>query len=157
MRTCGFDAYLPHKNLEKFGIEACDSIEEVFSQSDFISVHVPLNIHTKNLIHYQVLKTMKPTAYLVKTSRGGVVNEEDLFKALKEKIIAGAAVDVFELEPPSLSHPYFTLDNILVTPHMAAITDGALVRMAQDVAEKVVSILRGNRSVILVNPRVLKK
>ncbi len=87
----------------------------------------------------------------------GVVNEEDLFQALKMRIIAGAAVDVFAQEPPSKSHPFFELENILVTPHMAAMTDGALMRMAQDVATGVKSVLQGHRPQHLVNPEIYSK
>ncbi|SFR00843.1 hydroxyacid dehydrogenase [Desulfoscipio geothermicus] len=156
MQVCGYDAYLAPDVIQQAGVEPCGSLEEVFEKADFISVHVPLTPGTRGLIGKKQLDLMKPTAFLINSARGGVVNEDDLYQALKEKSIAGAAVDVFAQEPPGKNHPLFTLDNVVVTPHIAAMTDGALVRMARDVAEGVVSVLRGERPKYLVNPRIWK-
>ena len=156
MQVCGYDAFLALEIIKQAGVEPCGSLEEVFEKSDFISVHVPLTPGTRNLIGKKQLDLMKPAAYLINPSRGGVVNEEDLYNALKNKSIAGAAVDVFEKEPPHKDNPLFTLENIVVTPHYAAMTDGALVRMARDVSEGVMSALRGERPQNLVNPEVWK-
>ena len=99
---------------------------------------------------------MKKSAYLINTSRGGVVDEHALYNALKEKSISGAAADVFAEEPPKIDNPLFELDNILVTTHMAAMTDGALLRMARDEAEGVITFLKGERPKYLVNPEILE-
>lgn len=143
MNVCGFDAFLSPEAISGMGIEPCASVEEAAAKADFISIHVPLTQDTKGLINEKMLKKMKPTAILINAARGGVVNEEDLYTALKEKTIAGAAVDVFEKEPPKKDHPFFQLDNILVTPHAAAMSDGALYRMAVDVAQGVKDVLEG--------------
>ncbi|SFH02928.1 D-3-phosphoglycerate dehydrogenase [Desulfotomaculum arcticum] len=156
MKVCGYDAYLAPEMIKQAGVEPCGSLEEVFAKSDFISVHVPLTPGTRNLIGKKQLDLMKPTAYFINPSRGGVVNEEDLYQALKNKSIAGAAVDVFAKEPPAKDNPLFTLENIVVTPHIAAMTDGALVRMARDVSAGVMSVLRRERPQNLVNPEVWK-
>ncbi|MBA1336146.1 MAG: D-3-phosphoglycerate dehydrogenase [Firmicutes bacterium] len=140
MKVCGYDAYIDADTIKKFGIEPC-SFEKVFVKSDYVSIHVPLTENTKNLISERELKLMKPGAYLINASRGGIVNEDDLYKALKNRKIAGAAIDVYEKEPPSDKHPLFELDNILVTPHIAAMTNEALVRMAEDVSKDVISVL----------------
>lgn len=141
MEVCGYDAYIDADTIKKFGIKPC-SFEDVFINSDYVSIHVPLTESTKNLISEKQLKLMKPSAYLINASRGGIVNESDLYTALKTRKIAGAAIDVYEKEPPSEKHPLFELDNILVTPHIAAMTNEALVRMAEDVSKGVISVLR---------------
>jgi D-3-phosphoglycerate dehydrogenase len=97
---------------------------------------------------------MKPTAFLINASRGGVVNEEALYKALKSGKIAGASTDVYAQEPPGPEHPFFALENMIVTPHIAAMTDGAMVRMAYDLAGGIVSALRGERPEFLVNSEI---
>lgn len=125
------------------GVVSCTSLEELVSLSDFVSVSVPLTEQTKGLINAKILQKMKPTAFLINTARGGVVDEKALFDVLYQGKIAGAAVDVFEQEPPRKDNPLFKLSNILVTPHMAAMTDGALYRMAVHVANDVVAVLSG--------------
>lgn len=156
MRIYSYDPCLSPEYMARVGVKPCDSLEEVFQKGDFVSIHVPLTDGTRNLVDKKQLALMKPTAYLINASRGGVVNEEDLYTALQNKSIAGAAVDVFAQEPPGKDNPLFTLDNIVVTPHIAAMTDGALVRMARDVAKGVLSVLRGERPSSLVNPEVWK-
>ena len=94
------------------------TLEDVFRNSDFISLHCPLNEATKHLVNRETLSMMKPGAFLVNTARGGLVKEEDLIEALREKKIAGAGLDVQEVEPLSADSPLFELDNVIVTPHM---------------------------------------
>ena len=94
------------------------TLEDVFRNSDFISLHCPLNEATKHLVNRETLSWMKPGAFLVNTARGGLVKEEDLIEALREKKIAGAGLDVQEVEPLSADSPLFELDNVIVTPHM---------------------------------------
>jgi len=97
---------------------------------------------------------MKKEAFLINTSRGGIVDEDALLAALKEKRIAGAALDVFEQEPPPADLPFFSLENVMVTPHMAAMTDLALVNMAVDVSRGILEALEGKRPEFLCNPEV---
>jgi D-3-phosphoglycerate dehydrogenase len=100
---------------------------------------------------------MKSSAFLVNFSRGGVVDEEALYRALKDGVIAGAALDVFEEEPPSRNHPLFELDNVLLSPHSAALTEECVVRMATGAARGVVDVLTGKRPQFVVNTEVLKQ
>ena len=95
-------------------------IEELLKQSDVVTLHVPKTPLTRNLIRRETLELMKPTAFVINTSRGGVVHEADLYEALKTKRIAGAALDVFEKEPPG-ANPLFTLDNVILTAHTAGV------------------------------------
>ena len=94
------------------------SLEEVLRNADFISLHCPLNDQTRHLVNKETLALMKPTAFIINTSRGPLINEEDLIEALKTRKIAGAGLDVQEVEPLSASSPLFALDNVIVTPHM---------------------------------------
>jgi D-3-phosphoglycerate dehydrogenase len=154
MQVYAYDKFLSEDYMRDAGVEPCNSLSRLFRRADFISVHLPLTPGTKNLIGLDLLSLMKPTAFIINTSRGGIINEDDLCAVLKEKRIAGAAVDVFSQEPPPVNHPLFQLNNVIVTPHMAAMTDGALERMARDVAAGVVSVLRGEKPEFLVNPVV---
>lgn len=99
---------------------------------------------------------MKPGAFLINAARGGVVDENALYVALKEMKLAGAALDVYEKEPPDKELPFFGLENVLVTPHSAAMTDLALINMAIDSAEGILDVLAGRMPKYLVNPQVLK-
>jgi len=154
MNVIAHDPHIPSAAMESAGVEPVSDLESVFRSSDYVSIHVPLVPQTVNLITSQHLELMKPGAILVNTARGGIVNEADLYKVLKEKQIAGAAIDVFESEPPLISHPLFQLENILLTPHIAGLTDDALVRMAEDVATGVLAVLDEERPRYCVNPEV---
>ena len=94
------------------------SLEEVLSQSDYVSLHCPLTPQTRHLINKETLALMKPTAFLINTSRGALVDEPALIEALKTGVIAGAALDVQETEPPAEDNPLYTMDNVILTPHM---------------------------------------
>lgn len=120
------------------------SIDELLRESDFITIHVPLNDSTRNLISLAQLKMMKPTAYLINTSRGGIVNEQELYEALKNGYIAGAALDVFEKEPP-IGCPLLTLPNVIATPHMGGYTDQALNLTSEYTAKVVLDVLNGHK------------
>jgi len=118
-------------------------LDFVLENSDFISIHVPLTSETRNLIGEREFKLMKKTAYLINIARGPIVNREALYKALKERWIAGAALDVFWEEPPNPDDPLFKLDNIIVTPHVAGVTHEAYDRIAKEVAENIVRVSKG--------------
>jgi D-3-phosphoglycerate dehydrogenase len=154
MRVCSYDEWIPDKEIERAGVRACTSLEELFSRADFVSIHIPLTPETQGLVGLKQLSLMKPSSVLVNTARGGVVVERDLAKVLKEKRIVGAAIDVFEREPPDVGDELFRLDNVLLTPHMAAMTDGALQRMSYDVAAGVMAVLAGKKPENLVNPEI---
>lgn len=146
MSLIGYDPYLPpyETACTEFGVNMA-TLEEVLAQSDFISLHVPLNGATRNLINRDSLSRMKPTAYVINTARGGIINEADLFEALKSRRIAGAALDVTAKEPPAGSL-LLDLDNIILTPHIAGLTEEAQVRTSVLVAQEVCKVLQGQPS-----------
>ncbi|UCC34059.1 MAG: D-glycerate dehydrogenase [Candidatus Bathyarchaeota archaeon] len=147
---------VPRPNLEKeLGAEPQD-LETLLREADFISVHAPLLKETYHLIDEAKLKLMKKTAYLMNNSRGPVVDEEALYKALKEEWIAGAALDVFEQEPTPQNNPLLTLDNVVVAPHISSSSHETRSRMAEMVAENLTAFFEGRRPPNLVNPEVLE-
>lgn len=132
------------------------SNEELQKESDFISVHVPLIPSTAKMVNKEFLSNMKPTAYLINSSRGPVVDEEALIWALRNKKIAGAGLDVFDPEPPKADNPLFEMDEVIVSPHNAALTDEALLAMAMDSSTGIVDYLEGRKPEFPVNPEILK-
>jgi len=118
------------------------TFEEVLSGADFVSVHTPLLPATRGMINEAALRRMKPTAYLINSSRGAVVDQQALIRALQERWIAGAGLDVFDPEPLPADSPLRTLDNVVLSPHMASHTDEALFRMAMVVSD-VLAVIEG--------------
>lgn len=133
------------------GVEIVESIEEVFERSDFVSLHVPAKLDTKGLVDISLMKKMKNTSYLINTSRGAVIVEKDLYKALKEGIIKGAALDVLEKEPPEDDNPLFELDNVMFTPHCATHTKETKDLMGLHAAFGIHSVLSGGKPQWAVN------
>ncbi len=129
-----------------------NSIDEVFERSDYVSIAVPILPSTEKLVGEKQFRLMKPGAYFINISRGKVVDEAALIKALQEKWIRGAALDVFETEPPAADNPLFKLDNVVLTPHAGAITDESTYRMAMEQVTGVVSVLQGKTPPNLYNP-----
>ena len=145
-----------HPDLEKeFGVEYVE-FETLLKRSDFVTLHVPLLPETYHLIGEKELKLMKETAYLINTSRGPVVDEKALYKALKEGWIKGAGLDVHEKEPTDPDDPLLKLDNITVSPHIASASVETRTKMAAMAAENLVSVLEGKVPPNLVNKEVLK-
>ncbi|MBX5321214.1 MAG: glyoxylate reductase [Candidatus Bathyarchaeota archaeon] len=131
-------------------------LDTLFKESDFVSIHVPLIKETYHLVNEEKLRLMKKTAYLINNSRGPVVDEKALYKALKEGWIAGAALDVFEQEPTPMDNPLLRLDNVVVAPHISSASHETRSRMAEMVAENLVAFFEGKQPPNLVNPDVLK-
>ena len=119
--------------------------------ADYISIHLPLNTDTKNFIAEQELSKMKDTAIVVNTARGGIINETSLINALQNKKILGAGLDVFEKEPPDKNHPLFNLNNVILSPHNAALTIECRKRMAVESAENIAFYLLNNKKLNLEN------
>ena len=146
------------RRLDRLPAEAAPaSLEDLLAQSDFVVLACPLTPQTRYLINRESLSRMKPTAWLINVGRGPVVQEEALIEALRAKRIAGAMLDVYEhyrLEP---GHALFSLDNVILTPHLAAVTQEARARAGVAAADEMLRILRGERPRNLVNPEVLKK
>ncbi len=131
-------------------------LDTLFKESDFISIHVPLIKETYHLVNEEKLRLMKKTAYLINNSRGPVVDEKALYKALKEGWIAGAALDVFEQEPTPMDNLLLRLDNVVVAPHISSASHETRSRMAEMAAENLVAFFEGKQPPNLVNPDVLK-
>ena len=132
-------------------------LEELLKESDFVTLHVPKTSLTKNLIRKETIAQMKPTAFVVNTSRGGVVHEKDLYDALVANKIAGAGLDVFEVEPPK-TNPLFTLNNIILTAHTAGVDEQSRQDMARLPAQAIVKLLAGEWPADwVVNPQVKEK
>ncbi|MDF2541418.1 MAG: D-isomer specific 2-hydroxyacid dehydrogenase NAD-binding [Herbinix sp.] len=143
----GFDMkiiiYRTHKQGEELPdyVTECNCIDDVFLKADYVSIHTSLNENTKSLVNSERLYHMKNTAFLINTSRGAVVDEEALVNTLKEKKIAGAGLDVFMNEPAPKENPLFLLDNVIVSPHNAALTKESMDRMGLDAAKGIVEVL----------------
>lgn len=152
-----YDPLVTDDAFKAFAVRRVRTVDEAIRDSDFVSLHVPYMKETHHLIGARELALMKPESYIINTSRGGIVNEGALYSALKEKKIAGAALDVFEKEPPPADLPFFGLENVIVTPHMAAMTDVALINMAVDVSRGILDALEGKRPEFLANPEVWVK
>ena len=156
-RCLGFEAnvYVYDPFVSKNVVEEnnCKVIDKTsgLKIADYISIHLPLNNNTKNFINEQELSIMKETAIVVNTARGGIINEASLVNALQNKIILGAGLDVYEKEPPDENHPLFNLDNVILSPHNAALTIECRKRMAIESAENIAFFLLNNKKLNLNN------
>lgn len=140
MRVIAFDPYVLPGMAEKLGVEMVE-LDDLLARSDYITVHTPLTKETKGFLNMGLFKKMKPGAYVLNCARGGIINEEDLYKALTSGIIAGAALDVFENEPTTKEHPLLSLDNFICTPHLGASTREAQENVAIAVARQIADYL----------------
>ena len=154
MRLLAFDLVQDPKFAEEQGI-AYVPLEDLLRQSDFVSIHCFLNESTRHLINAERLALMKPTAFLINTARGGIVDTEALCHALQAKRIAGAGLDVFEGEPLRADSPLRALENVYLTPHCAGSTTDARERSGTTAADNLIRALRGERPQGIVNPEVL--
>jgi D-3-phosphoglycerate dehydrogenase len=157
MKAIAYDPYITQERAGEMGVALCDTMDDIFRQADVVSLHTPLTPETRGLVNAARLRLMKPTAFLVNFSRGEVIDERALYDALKTNVIAGAAIDVYDPEPPLDNNPLFELDNILLSPHSAALTGECVIRMATGAAEGVVDVLTGRRPQFVVNPAVLNQ
>ena len=138
MKVKVFDPFVDQKTVEKFGGQKIENLDEGLKTCDYVSLHVPFNEKTKNLINYTRLKNMKSEAILVNTARGGIINENDLDKALRENIIFGAGLDVFEKEPIDKTHPLLSNKKVLLSPHSATFTNECKSRMSLETTKNVI-------------------
>ena len=142
MRVLAYDPYVSEDRMRSMNVERAESTDQVFEQADFVSLHVRRTPQTMGLVNEDTLAKMKPSAYLINVARGGIVDELALYNALKENVIAGAALDVFA-EEPTTNSPIFGLPNAVVTPHLGASTAEAQDRAGITAAEQVAAALRG--------------
>lgn len=153
MRVLAYDPYVSEDRIKEMGVRRAETTDEVFEQADFVSLHVPRTPQTTGMVNTESLKKMKESAYLINVARGGIVDEADLYDALKAGEIAGAALDVFVKEPETES-PIFSLPNVVVTPHLGASTAEAQDRAGVTAAEQVATALRGGVPVHAINAPV---
>jgi len=147
------DPYVEDSRFRALGVERV-SLEALAERSDYVSVHTLLNAETRHLIGEAFFKRMKPTAILINTSRGPVVDELALTKALKDKRLAGAALDVWEREPVAADNPLLGMDNVIATPHAAYFSSPAVAEVPRRCGEEVARVLTGQRPINVVNPEV---
>jgi len=154
MPVCVFDPFLSPEAVAEWGGECVRDLFELASRVDVLSIHVPLVPETHHLVDAQVLDALKPGALLINCSRGPVVDEEALIRALRSGRVAGAGLDVYDPEPPTSGNPLFELDQVVLTPHVASCTHEGRQRMGLTVVEDVLRVLRGERPDYLANPEV---
>lgn len=156
MEILVYDPYVKEERVNEVEGRLVD-LKILLKESDFVSIHTPLTNETKHLIGEKELKLMKPTSFIINMARGPIWDEKALAKALSEGWIRGAGTDVFEEEPPREDNPLLKLDNILLTPHMAALTKECVIRMATGAAKNVIDILSGEIPSSIVNYSLLKR
>lgn len=154
-QVCASDPYVESKELFKKKVQP-RTLKQLLKVSDLISLHLPLDAKTHHLIDEKNLRLMKPTAYLINTSRGGLIDEIALYQAVKEGWIAGAALDVLEKEPWRSDSPLRSLENIMVTPHSAWYTERSQKELRRKACAEVIRILRGKIPTNLVNRELLR-
>src|SRR5262249_19571564 len=130
-------------------------LNDLLQRSDYVSIHCPLTEETRHLISTAQLKLMKPTAYLINMARGPIVDQKALYQALVDKTIAGAALDVFEQEPPPADEPILKLPNVIFTPHLSSWSAESFVQLRQDVVRNVIDVLQGRNPRLIVNRKFL--
>ena len=157
MQVIAYDPYLTDdKKNECHSWVRMVELKELLSKSDFLSIHVPLTDQTHHLIDETELSQMKSGAILINASRGGVVNEFALINALENDIIAAAGLDVFSEEPVPADNPLLNLENVILTPHTAALTTECVTRMATEAARCVIDVFAGRNPQNVANPQVLE-
>jgi D-3-phosphoglycerate dehydrogenase len=152
----GCDPYLSDRRKADVGVPFVDR-ETLFRTSDFVTVHTALNEETRCLVNEQSLGWMKPTAYLINTARAGMVDTAALVKALREKRLAGAAIDVFEVEPPPPTLPLFEMENVILTPHIGWASVEAGQEIRQSILNDLLAFAKGQPARCVVNKDVLKR
>jgi D-3-phosphoglycerate dehydrogenase len=154
LKVISYDPFVSEETMNRAGVERVD-FSELVSVSDHISIHTPLVPETRQLFNADVFSRMKPTAHLINTARGSIVDEEALAQALDQGHLAGAALDVLSQEPPSTS-PLFGRDNVILTPHMSFYSAESLIDLQSKAAEEVVRVLTGEAPRNPLNPEALK-
>lgn len=154
MRVLAYDPYVPTEKAKAIGAEPVADLGRIWRESDVVSLHPELTEETRGMVGERELRAMQKHAYLLNTARGPIVSAAALARALREGWIAGAALDVYEDEPLASDSPLAGLENLILSPHIAGLTDEALRGMALSAAEQILQALRGERPPHLVNPEV---
>ena len=156
MQVLACDPFIDQQTIRDAGVTPVENFRDVLREVDYLTIHVPLNDETENLIDVEELALLKSTAILVNCARGGIINEDALYDVLKNEKIFGAGIDVFATEPTPGDHPLFTLDNVLVNPHAAASAMECLERMGVQAAQNILDAFDGKLDPgMVVNQEVL--
>lgn len=153
LRVMSCDPYVPQEVFASLDVQPA-SLEDLLRASDILTIHAPLTDETRGIICDKTLRLMKPTAVVVNTSRGGLISTGDLVRAIRENWIAGAALDVIEVEPLPMDHPIRSLPRVLLTPHAAWYSENSEPELRRRAARTVAQALRGERPASLLNPEV---
>jgi D-3-phosphoglycerate dehydrogenase len=138
MNVFVYDPYINDEKIKSLGGKKVNDIKEAVKEMDAISLHIPLNDETKNIINYDLLRSMKKNCIVINAARGGIINEVDLDKALRENLIFGAGLDVFETEPPKSDNPLLKNDKVFLSPHTAAFTEECMIRMGKETIQNII-------------------
>ena len=151
MNVYVYDPYIDHEKIKKSGAIPIQNFKNNLSKMDAITLHCPKNEETTNLFTKKEFQTMKKNAFIINCARGGILNEDDLYEALLNEKIAGAGLDVFDVEPTPSSNPLFKLKNVILSPHIAGVTVESTVRMATETVQNVLDVFdnKVNKSVVV--------
>mgnify|MGYP005687792479 FL=1 len=138
MNVYVYDPYINDEKIKSLGGKKVNDLKEAVKEMDAISLHMPLNDETKNIVNYDLLRSMKTNCIVVNAARGGIINEIDLDKALRENLIFGAGLDVFETEPPKSDNPLLKNDKVFLSPHTAAFTEECMIRMGKETIQNII-------------------
>ena len=138
MNVYVYDPYINDEKIKSLGGKKVNDLKEAVKEMDAISLHMPLNDETKNIINYDLLRSMKTNCIVINAARGGIINEVDLDKALRENLIFGAGLDVFETEPPKSDNPLLKNDKVFLSPHTAAFTEECMIRMGKETIQNII-------------------
>ena len=138
MNVYVYDPYINDEKIKSLGGKKVNDLKEAVKEMDAISLHMPLNDETKNIVNYDLLRSMKTNCIVVNAARGGIINEVDLDKALRENLIFGAGLDVFETEPPKSDNPLLKNDKVFLSPHTAAFTEECMIRMGKETIQNII-------------------
>ena len=138
MNVFVYDPFVSSEKIESLGGKKIENFKDSVKIMDALSLHIPLNDETKNMINLDLLKTMKKNCIIINAARGGIINENDLDKALKDNLIFGAGLDVFETEPPKNDNPLLKNDKVFLSPHTAAFTEECMIRMAKETTQNII-------------------
>ena len=152
MKALVYDPYVPKTIQLPAGASLVDNLEGLLSQSDVVTIHTPLMPETHHMIGERELRLMKPDAYLINASRGPVVDEAALIRVLQDGHLAGAGLDVFDIEPPEADNPLLQMDNVVSTPHLASNTPQGSQRMSQGVVDQILQLFAGEKPSSLLDP-----
>lgn len=156
MKVNVYDPYVEDETIRAAGCTPVGHLHGVLPETDFLTVHCPLNDETRGIVGADELALMQPNSFVINCARGGIVNESALYQALTENGLAGAGVDVYETEPPSQNHPFLSNDKMYLSPHSAGVSVEAAKRMSFETADNLLAALQGDvRREALANPGVL--